>query len=109
MQRAKGRHASGEIMMSSHRAVPAIVRLAAVVAFTATLFAPCAALAQQLDAERFKPSVTHDGFVNADGSGVRTTADPWEIGGYLNYGRNQLVTVSSAGDVRQKVLSGRLG
>jgi OOP family OmpA-OmpF porin len=47
--------------------------------------------------------------VNADGSAVRTTADPWEIGGYLNYGRNQLVTVSSAGDVRQKVLSGRLG
>ena len=96
-------------MMSSHRAVLLGVRFATAAAFAATLLAPCAARAQQLDAERFKPSVTHDGFVNADGSAVRTTADPWEIGGYLNYGRNQLVTESSAGNIRQKVISGRLG
>ena len=95
-------------MMIPHRAVLHGVRFAATFGFAATLLVPRAARAQ-VDAERFKPSVTHDGFVNADGSAVRTTADPWEIGGYLGYGRNQLVTVSSAGDVRQKVLSGRLG
>ncbi|HVJ88320.1 MAG TPA: OmpA family protein [Labilithrix sp.] len=63
----------------------------------------------QLDAERFKPSITHDGFLNADGSAVRPTADRWELGAFLHYGRNQLVTEDANGDVRQRLLSGRLG
>jgi outer membrane protein OmpA-like peptidoglycan-associated protein len=62
-----------------------------------------------LDAERFKPAVTHDGFVNAEGSGVRNREDPWELGLFLNYGRSQLVVVNGAGDVTHSFVSGRLG
>jgi OmpA-OmpF porin, OOP family len=67
------------------------------------------ALAQEIDVERFKPSITHDGFVNADGSAVRPAADRWELGAYLHYGRNQLVTEGADGDVRQRIVSGRMG
>jgi outer membrane protein OmpA-like peptidoglycan-associated protein len=77
--------------------------------FAIAVFTSRTASAQELDAERFKPSVTHDAFLNADGSGVRPTADRWELGAYLNYGRNQLVTEDANGDVRQKIISGRLG
>ncbi len=89
---------------------PLLHRRATRIAVTlALVLAPTAAAAQELDAERFKPSITHDGFVNADGSNVRPTADPWELGAYLHYGRHQLVTVDQAGELRQKVISGRLG
>ncbi len=81
---------------------------AAAAAALAALFAPRAARAQ-LDAERFKPSITHNGFINADGSALRPTEDPWEFGAYLHYGRNQLVGVDGGGDVAQKIVSGRLG
>jgi outer membrane protein OmpA-like peptidoglycan-associated protein len=94
--------------MSARRSLQRAVRFAIAAAFTAAWLGPRDARAQ-LDAERFKPSITHDGFVNADGSAVRTTEDPWELGAYLHYGRNQLVVVNAAGDVRQKVISGRLG
>jgi OOP family OmpA-OmpF porin len=77
-------------------------------AIAALLFTPRAALAQ-LDAERFKPSITHNGFVNADGSAVRPTDDPWEFGAYLHYGRNQLVAVDGTGSVDQQIISGRMG
>jgi OmpA-OmpF porin, OOP family len=63
----------------------------------------------QLDAERFKPSITHGGFLNADGSAVRPKEDPWEFGAFLHYGGNQLVAVDGTGDVAQKIVSGRLG
>jgi OmpA-OmpF porin, OOP family len=76
--------------------------------FAALLSAPRPARAQ-VDAERFKPSITHDGFVNADGSAVRPTEDPWEFGAFVHYGRNQIVSVDGSGDVAQKIISGRLG
>lgn len=62
-----------------------------------------------VDAERFKPAVTHDGWVNAEGSAVRPAADPWEFGAFLNYARNPLVVVDGNGDVTQHIVSGRAG
>lgn len=63
----------------------------------------------ELDTERFKPAVTPDGWVTAEGSGVRPSADPWELGLFLNYGRNQLVIVDADGDLGEQFVSGRLG
>ncbi|MCC6558009.1 MAG: OmpA family protein [Polyangiaceae bacterium] len=69
------------------------------------------ALAQdaEIDVERLKPAVTHDGFVVAEGSAVRDTADPWEFGLLLNYAYSPLVVVSGDGDVERRFVSGRLG
>jgi outer membrane protein OmpA-like peptidoglycan-associated protein len=62
-----------------------------------------------LDTERFKPAVTSDGWVNAEGSGVHPTEDPLEFGIYANYARNTLVGVDPAGNVVNHYVSGRLG
>lgn len=62
-----------------------------------------------VDAERFKPAVTYDGWVNTEGSAVRSTDDPWQFGAFLNYARNPLVVVDRNGDVTQKLVSGRMG
>lgn len=72
---------------------------------------PVLALAQEnvLDAERFKPAVTHDGFVNLEGSGVRMPEDRWEFGFFLNYARNTLIVVNGSDDVTRHFVSGRLG
>lgn len=74
----------------------------------------CAARAQaqpttEIDAERFKPAVTFDGWVTAEGSGVRSTSDPLEIGAYLNYGYRPLVLVDGDGEVVAKLVSGHMG
>src|SRR5215207_1848084 len=63
----------------------------------------------QVDAERFKPAVTTDGWVNAEGSGTRPTDDPWEFGLFLNYGVNPLVTTDPDGELRDQIVGGRLG
>ncbi len=69
-----------------------------------------AALAQtELDTERFKPAVTTDGWVNAEGSGIHSKQDPWEFGIFANYGRNTLVAVDGAGNITNHFVSGRLG
>ncbi len=74
--------------------------------------APKTALAQNttpdIDAQRFKPAVTYDGWVNAEGSGVRSTSDPWELGAFLNYGVNPLVGRNGS-DIRRKFVGGELG
>lgn len=78
----------------------------------ASLLVASAAHAQaerEIDAERFKPAVTHDGWVNAEGSGVRDPADPWELGLFLNYSGNSLVVVNGANDLQQSFIAGRLG
>jgi outer membrane protein OmpA-like peptidoglycan-associated protein len=89
--------------MRVHRSVllPAVV----------LLLAPRIATAQatNLDVERFKPAVTHDGFVNAEGSSVRYPEDPWELGAFVNYGFHPLVTVDGASNVTRKFVSGRMG
>ncbi len=61
-----------------------------------------------IDAERFKPAVTHDGWVTAEGSGVRPTQDPLELGLFLNYGINPLI-LAEDGDVQAKFVGGHLG
>lgn len=79
------------------------------------ILAPGHALGQQtetqtdLDAERFKPAVTPDGWVNAEGSGLRPTGDRWEFGLFLNYGVNSLVAVDETDDVESQFVAGRLG
>ncbi len=83
------------------------VRLAIVVGLsTLSLVGTVAA---QVDAERFKPAVTTDGWVNAEGSAVRNRQDPLELGLYLNYGRNQVVIVDADGDLDQQFVAGRFG
>lgn len=64
---------------------------------------------EPIDVERFKPHVTYDGFVMAEGSDVRPEADRWEAGMYLNYGLNQLVVVNGANEISDKFVAGRLG
>ena len=54
-------------------------------------------LRAQVDAERFKPAVTHDGWVNAEGSAVRHPDDPWEFGAWLNYARHPLIIADGDG------------
>jgi len=65
----------------------------------------------EIDAERFKPAITHDGFIQVEGSNVRSRADPFELGAFLNYSRNSLVAVNGAGDIINNghIISGRLG
>jgi outer membrane protein OmpA-like peptidoglycan-associated protein len=63
----------------------------------------------EIDAERFKPAVTHDGWVTAEGSSVRSSADPLELGAFLNYGYRPLVVVDGDGEVLGKLVSGHMG
>jgi outer membrane protein OmpA-like peptidoglycan-associated protein len=56
-----------------------------------------------------KPAVTHDGWVNTEGSEVRPVDDPWEGALWLNYGLNPLVIVDGNGDQSRKLVAGRLG
>jgi outer membrane protein OmpA-like peptidoglycan-associated protein len=88
---------------AAHTATLAALALGAALGFSNS------ALAQaELDAERFKPAVTHDGFVTTEGSDVRPTADPFEFGLIANYGYRPLVIADSNGYVRS-VVGGRLG
>ncbi|AUX24952.1 OmpA family outer membrane protein [Sorangium cellulosum] len=75
------------------------------------LAAATSAAAQEndIDIERFKPAVTHDGFVVTEGSGVREPADPWAFGLFLNYARNPLIVATGDGEVRREIVGGRLG
>jgi outer membrane protein OmpA-like peptidoglycan-associated protein len=57
----------------------------------------------QVDAERFKPAVTHDGWVNAEGSAVRHPDDAWELGAWLNYARHPLIIADDDGLVEPLV------
>ena len=64
---------------------------------------------EPIDGERFKPAVTHDGFVTQEGSSVRPTADPWEFGLFLNYAFNPLVVIDQNDEVADKFIEGRMG
>lgn len=63
----------------------------------------------QVDAERFRPAVTHDGFVNAESSAVRDTDDRFEFGAYVNYQRNPLVITDADGNIVSSIVDGRGG
>jgi hypothetical protein len=79
----------------------------ALLALAGTLFTHAAAA--QVDAERFKPAVTHDGWVNAEGSGTRPSEDPWEFGLYVNYAKNSLVVVDGDGELTDTFVGNRVG
>ena len=89
--------------------------LIALVAALLTSLIPLVASAQPqgprepIDGERFKPAVTYDGFVTAEGSAVRSTADPWEFGLFANYALNSLVVVNQDDQISDKFISGRMG
>ncbi len=76
--------------------------------FLSSLLLPLTSFAQ-VDSERFKPAVTHDGWVNAEGSAVRGTDDRFEFGAYLNYQRNPLVVTDDSGDITRSLVDGRAG
>lgn len=84
------------------------------IAGSSALFAlalPQRAFAQtstNIDAERFKPAVTYDGFVTAEGADVRPMQDPWEVGLFANYGFNPLVA-RDGNDIAYKFVGGHLG
>jgi hypothetical protein len=63
----------------------------------------------QVDAERFKPAVTHDGFVTAEGSAVRSTEDRFEFGLVANYAYHPLVVANDDGDYQRSIVGNRLG
>ncbi len=62
-----------------------------------------------LDVERFKPAVTYDNWVNAEGSGIRYPEDRWQFGGYVNYGWHPLVMIDPNGNITRVVVGGRMG
>ncbi len=74
----------------------------------ASLAAPAFAQREPIDAQRFKPAVTHDGWVTAEGAAVRPTQDPLELGAFLNYGYRPLV-LADDNDVEAAYVSGSLG
>jgi OmpA-OmpF porin, OOP family len=75
-------------------------------ALLSTLAAP---LRAQVDAQRFKPAVTHDGWINAEGTSVRHPDDRWELGLWLNYARNPLVIADQDGNLTRSYVDGRVG
>lgn len=78
----------------------------ALAALASSLLARTAAA--QVDAERFKPALTPDGWVNAEGSDTRPAESRWEFGLYVNYAKNSLVMVDD-GKVTDTFVSDRVG
>src|SRR5690606_875304 len=62
---------------------------------------------EDIDVERFKPALTADGFVAAEGSAVRPTEDRWQAGLFLNYALNPLVVVDQTSSIRDRIVAGR--
>jgi outer membrane protein OmpA-like peptidoglycan-associated protein len=63
----------------------------------------------QVDAERFKPAVTHDGWINGEGSAVRDPDDRWQFGATLSYAKNPLIVANGEDGLVTPIVSGRLG
>lgn len=87
------------------------MRLALSLLGLAIASSPLSAFGQErnIDLERFKPAVTHDGFVDVEGSGMRPNADRFAFGLFLNYAHNPLVLVDGEGDLKSRLVGGRLG
>lgn len=77
-------------------------------AFLLALCSSTHALAQ-VDAERFKPAVTYDGFVTTEGSAVRPTADRFEFGAIANYAYRPLIVADDNGDYQRSIIKNRFG
>jgi OOP family OmpA-OmpF porin len=78
-------------------------------ATSSTAFAQPARPREPLDIERFKPHVTYDGFVMTEGSAVRPEADRWQVGAYINYSLNPLITVNQDDELVDRFVGHRLG
>ncbi len=63
----------------------------------------------QVDAERFDPAVTHDGWLSAEGSAVRHPQDRWELGAWLSYAHHPLIIADESDDLSRAIVDGRLG
>lgn len=63
----------------------------------------------EVDAERLKPALTHDGWINAEGSAVRHPDDPWQFGASLSYAVNPLIIADSDDELVEAVVAGRAG
>jgi outer membrane protein OmpA-like peptidoglycan-associated protein len=63
----------------------------------------------QVDAERFKPATTHDGFVTTEGTAVRPAADRFEFGVLANYAYRPLVVADDDGNYQSSIVGQRLG
>jgi OOP family OmpA-OmpF porin len=85
---------------------PAAALLGALCLATWLLPAPARA---QVDAQRFKPAVTHDGWVNAEGTAVRHPDDRWDLALWLNYAHNPLISADDAGNLNRAFVGGRVG
>ncbi len=94
-------------MMQLRQFIGGFARLGGLVVIALTTVARLAAA--QVNAERFKPAVTHDGWVTSEGSDVRPTADPFEFGFLVNYGYRPLVITDANSNYSRSVVSGRLG
>jgi outer membrane protein OmpA-like peptidoglycan-associated protein len=66
-------------------------------------------LRADVDAERFKPAVTHDGWINAEGSAVRHPDDAWAFGAFVNYAYHPLVIADADESLVDPIVAGRLG
>lgn len=84
-------------------------RFTTLAAVTFVLSLSASTRAQDIDGERFKPHVTHDGFVTAEGSAVRPEQDRWELAMYANYARGSILVVDANGDLVSSVVENRLG
>jgi OmpA-OmpF porin, OOP family len=63
----------------------------------------------QVDAQRLKPALTHDGWINAEGSAVRHPDDAWELGALVNYGYQPLIIANADESLAESLVGGRLG
>jgi OOP family OmpA-OmpF porin len=81
----------------------------ALIAIPPVLLLATIASAQDIDAERFKPAVTYDGFVTAEGSAVRPEQDRWELGLFANYARGSVIVVDDGGDLKSSIVENRVG
>lgn len=85
------------------------MRVRSAVALCLALLARAEHTPAQVDVERMKPAVTHDGWIAAEGSAVRHPDDRWTFGAWLHYARNPLVIRNADGDLVQSFVSDRLG
>lgn len=96
-------------MSRRFRVGPRLASAAALlVGVAATIVAPSADAQEDIDAERFKPAVTHDGFITQEGSAVRPEQDRWEFFGSISFAHNPLVVVDGNGDLARSFVGNRL-
>jgi outer membrane protein OmpA-like peptidoglycan-associated protein len=67
-----------------------------------------AAVAQDIDAQRFTPHATSGGFLQTESTQTRYPIDPFSMGVWLSYAYRPLVVTDAGGDVIDKIISSQL-